>query len=96
MLNPIDVGTILSKVLYVPIHHPLNMSKCDFCGQNDHATKLTSRLLKMSRCNFCGMIILLAKIMSIQVEKMVNDCQQDCFAGNRPTSTQIRIVRSTG
>ncbi len=51
---------------------------------------------KMSRCVFCGMIILPAKIPSIQVEKMVHDCQQDCLPGVVPTSTQISIVVSTG
>ncbi len=52
MLNRMDVGTILSKAIFVPIYHLLNMSRCDFCGLNDHATKLTSRVLKMSRCDF--------------------------------------------
>jgi hypothetical protein len=68
MLNPMDVGTISGEAIFMPIDHLLNMSRCDFCGLNDHATKLTSRVLKMSRCDFCGMIILPAKITSIQVE----------------------------
>jgi hypothetical protein len=68
MLNPMDVGTISGEAIFVPIHHVLNMSRCDFCGLNDHATKLTFRVLKMSRCDFFGMIILPGKIKYDQVE----------------------------
>jgi hypothetical protein len=74
MLNCMDVGIIPGKAIFVPIHHLLNMSRCDFCKLNDHATKLTYRVLKMSRYDFCGMIILPAKITSAQVESVhLND-----------------------
>ncbi len=68
MLNRMDVGTMTGKAIFLPILHLLNMRRRDFCGLNDHATKLTSRVLKMSRCDFCGMIILPTKITSTQVE----------------------------
>ncbi len=82
MLNCMDVGTIPGKAIFVPIHHLLNMSRCDFFGINDHATKLTSRVLKMSGGDFCGMIILPAKNRIYPGWVMLNDCQQDCFAGD--------------
>jgi hypothetical protein len=63
MLNCMDIGTIPGKAIFVPIHPLLNTNRCDFCRLNDHATKLTSRVLKMSTCDFCGMIILPAKII---------------------------------
>ncbi len=79
MLSCMNMGTIPSKAIFLPIQHLLNMSRCDFCGQNSHAIKLTS-IKKMSRCDFGGMIILPAKITSTQFEYMIHNCQQDCFA----------------
>jgi hypothetical protein len=49
MVNPMDIGTISGKAIFVLIHHLLNMIRCDFCGINDHATKLTSRVLTSER-----------------------------------------------
>ncbi len=95
MLNSMGIGIIPGKAIFVPIHHLLWVDVI-FYGLNDHATKLTSRVLKMSRCDFCGVIIFSAKITSTQVEYMLNDCQQDCFVGIVPTSTQISIIGSTG
>jgi hypothetical protein len=42
MLNCMDVGTIPGKAIFLPIQHLPNMSRCVFCGLNNHATKLTS------------------------------------------------------
>ncbi len=42
MLNRMDVGTIPGKAILMPTYHLLKMSRCDICGQNNHATKLLS------------------------------------------------------
>ncbi len=76
MPNCMDIGTIHGKAIFLPIEYLLNMSRCGFCGVNNHATILTS-LLKISRCDFGGIIILPAKITSPQFQEMLNNCQQD-------------------
>jgi hypothetical protein len=42
ILNRVDVDTIPGKAIFLPIQHLLNIRRCDFCGLNNHAAKITS------------------------------------------------------
>jgi hypothetical protein len=51
MLICVDVCTILGKaILLTIVSHLLNLGRRDFCGQNNHASKIKSTHIEYSRC----------------------------------------------
>jgi hypothetical protein len=51
-------------------------------AKNNHATKVTFTQNEYNRCDFGGMIILPAKITSLQFEWMLTICQLNSLTGD--------------